>query len=97
MQESGEVARLRPPNSPCRLGPALAPAAAGGRPGGGAGGATAAGVANPEDGPRLERRSASLERLSRSLSQERGEGAGPATQARLSSEAHSELLRVPEP
>ena len=88
MQESGEVARLRPPGSPCRLGPALAPAAAAGRSTGGAGGAAVAGGPCPEDGPRLERRSASLERLSRSLSQERGEGAGPAMQARPTRESH---------
>jgi len=84
-QESGEVARLRPPGSPCSLGPALAggAAAAGSPARGGAPGLEA----GPGEGaaPNLERRSASLERLSRSLSQARGaSAAGRAQPSRIS-------------
>ncbi len=82
------MARLRPPGSPCSLGPALAGGAAA------AGSPARAGALGLEAGPcegaapNLERRSASLERLSRSLSQARSAllagrrgRAGPAAHA----------------
>ncbi|KAK9840570.1 hypothetical protein WJX81_001725 [Elliptochloris bilobata] len=94
VQESGEVARLRLPSSPCRLGPALAPFSMAARDPVGEGGPAGGGGACTEDCPRLERRSMSLERLTRSLSQERGEGAGPATQTRSEGDLEEQTLRL---